>query len=636
MTSPRKRQSALEDLADDTADAVGEAVHALAWLVLNLIVGAPVRPWSMLTAFSPRQAAWRLPTVAGLAWLAWLRAAHPEAAAGLAPKLVLAGYVAGAIGAAALGWSWAERWLTRDHRRDWVAPAWDVMCRHFGYDPKWSPDRYLHLTPAMAADPRGVRVQFPVGFEDQTKRTAFEHAFKRTLGLGDVNVHWEDKSRWHFVQFTEKQRMPADFFFSDVVVRDRVMQAPEHRPVIGGGRTRAITTDFNSEAPHLLASMSTGGGKSELFKSLLAHFMRHGAWVVVLDIKRASQQWLRGLPGVEYHRDLLQMHHALIATCHEGERRNKVADDFEDGAPPFRRIVLCLEELNATINKLQLFWETKRNDPDVFPDLTDAERKQRKSPAVLALNDILYMGRAVKINVLACGQLATAAALGGPAVRECFSARILGRATKKAWAMLADLITNPPKVMTKKPGRFHLVVGPQCDEVQGLYMADAEARDYAMSGSRPTYEQVFTPFLVPRGADASPRDARHTPLADALAADRDGTPADGDTATWTGRPHLTVVADPAERGISMARAAREHVIPMKADAIRQARRRDPEFPQPISSVGGRDVWDPDALRAWYANRPRSAEPDLEPVDDEPADGPDSTVGEAPESEKELV
>jgi hypothetical protein len=611
VTAPTKARAATRSAGDELFEAT---VRALTHFVWNLVKGAPPYPWPMPHRRSlPRGVA---QTVGGLSllWLAHLRVTDPAAAAAFQPRLTAAAYAAGAVALGALGWSWAERALTRRFRRDWLDPAWDVACRHLGYETRWDARHYMHLTPLRASDPHGVRVHVPKDFDDAKKRVAFVAAFKEVLQIKDAVVHWDFSSRYSFVQFTDPARMPEEVFFSDPHVRALVESAKEHKPLLGLGRRKPVRIDFNAESPHMLVSMSTGGGKSELFKSLLAHFMHHGAWVVVLDMKRQSQQWLRGLAGVDYWRDLLQMHRSLIAVAQEGDRRNRVADNHEGtGGPAFRRIIVAIEELNATINKLQQFWDVNRTNVDIFPGLTDAERRQRKSPAVLALNDILYMGRAVRINVMACGQLATAHALGGPAVRECFTARILGRATKKAWAMLADLIANPPKVFRTTAGRFHLVVGPNCDEVQGLYFTDDEAKDYALAGSnRPTYEDVFTPLAVPALADDDPR---RTPLADALAADRQP------------RPNLTVVPSPddlAARAITMAEASSDEgrgVIPMKAAAIRKAKSRDPEFPTPVVITDdGRALWLPEQFTDWVANRPRPMkEAAPTPAEPEPGD-----------------
>ncbi len=602
MTQAKKDSSHGRTMVDDAAEA---AVRALVWAVWNFVKGAPPWPWPQPHRRSLRRSAAHLAGAAVVGWLTWLRATDPAGAAALQPRITAGAHVLGAVALGALGWSWATRWLERAHRREYVRPAWDVVCEHFEYPANWDARAYMHLTPALAADPLGVRVHAPKWFRDPKKRAAFVRDFKETLGIGSAVAHWGFEKQYSFVQFTEPARMPESAPFSDPRVRQLVEDSPEHKPMLGLGRRKAVRIDLNSEAPHVLVSMSTGGGKSKLFQALIAHFMSHGAWIVVLDVKRHSQKWLRGLAGVDYWRDMEQIHSALIRIAAEGDRRNRIADDWEGaGEPPFTRIVIGMEELNETIVNLQLWWDDVRETGD-----------PKKSPAVRALSRILFMGRAVRINVLACGQLATAHALGGPAIRECFAARILGRCSKKAWAMLADMVENPPKVFRLEAGRFHLVVGPNCDQVQGVLYTDDEAKGFALSGVRPDRDDVFGKVPVSR------RPA--TPVGEALAGD---TPAR--------RPNLAAVPDPVEddvdvaRAVTMAAAARERVVPMTAAAIRQAKKRDPEFPAPdVVTADDEKRWYPETLMRWYANRPREAKrADSAPVAlAEPEPGDDKAI-----------
>ncbi|MET7609191.1 hypothetical protein [Streptomyces avermitilis] len=61
------------------------------------------------------------------------------------------------------------------------------------------------------------------------------------------------------------------------------------------------------------------------------------------------------------------------------------------------------------------------------------------SPAVDALNEILYMGRRLRMHVLLVAESATVCALGGPEVREQFTTVILARASTGMWRRLAPI-----------------------------------------------------------------------------------------------------------------------------------------------------------------------------------------------------
>jgi hypothetical protein len=87
-------------------------------------------------------------------------------------------------------------------------------------------------------------------------------------------------------------------------------------------------------------------------------------------------------------------------------RRRRVADELGIDADPKAigpRLLILLEEINATMKQLARYWEKTRESGD-----------PKVSPAIDALNEILYMGRQLRMQVLLVAQSATARALGGP------------------------------------------------------------------------------------------------------------------------------------------------------------------------------------------------------------------------------
>lgn len=92
------------------------------------------------------------------------------------------------------------------------------------------------------------------------------------------------------------------------------------------------------------------------------------------------------------------------------------------------------------MKQLARYWERTRESGD-----------PKVSPAIDALNEVLHMGRQVRMHVLLVAQSATARALGGPEVREQFATRILARYSMNAWRMLAPRSTprrSPPSNRT--------------------------------------------------------------------------------------------------------------------------------------------------------------------------------------------
>jgi hypothetical protein len=187
--------------------------------------------------------------------------------------------------------------------------------------------------------------------------------------------------------------------------------------------------------------------------------MHHGATAWVLDAKRHSHAWLRDVPGVRYFRDVGEIHAALVELAVEGRRRNTAFDDLgiDDPGPTFGRVVVICEELNATMSMLKQWWRNNREPSD-----------QPTSPAIVSLGELLFMGRAVRMHVLAVAQLATAKDLGGPEQRENYAVRILARYTANAWKMLVPECAYVPA--TRHQGRSQVCIGGTATETQVLYM----------------------------------------------------------------------------------------------------------------------------------------------------------------------
>ena len=144
-----------------------------------------------------------------------------------------------------------------------------------------------------------------------------------------MTCHWEGKAGHGFLQLrTGPARARASPCSRDATVRELVERAKPSAPLIGlAVGDRPVAFDLDTEAPHLLLSAGTGGAKSSTIRTIAAQLMHHGAICWVIDLKRHSQPWLRGLPGVRYIRDAEDIHNAFIELAAEGERRNRAHDD---------------------------------------------------------------------------------------------------------------------------------------------------------------------------------------------------------------------------------------------------------------------------------------------------------------------
>ncbi|MFD4833293.1 helicase HerA domain-containing protein [Streptomyces uncialis] len=106
---------------------------------------------------------------------------------------------------------------------------------------------------------------------------------------------------------------------------------PESAPLIGlGSGRKKVSVDRDADSPHVLISAGTGGGKSTILRTICCQFIHNGAKAFVLDFKRISHTWARGVPGVTYCRDIADIHDALIQLAREGRHRLALAEQFED------------------------------------------------------------------------------------------------------------------------------------------------------------------------------------------------------------------------------------------------------------------------------------------------------------------
>jgi DNA segregation ATPase FtsK/SpoIIIE-like protein len=198
--------------------------------------------------------------------------------------------------------------------------------------------------------------------------------------------------------------------------------------------------------------------------------LARGSVATVLDLKRHSHFWAKGLPNVGYAETLRQIGNALVELGKEVHRRNELATEWlvaqrklgrfanAEDAPVGPRIVILFEEMNATMSQLK---ELGKRIPNGAYDAMDA------------LKDIAFMGRAAKVHLLAVGQFLDARTMGGD-IRECFSTRILIRYSKNTWTMLAYDCGVPQPAPSQK-GRGMVCRGGKARETQFLFLTEEEA-----------------------------------------------------------------------------------------------------------------------------------------------------------------
>ncbi len=573
------------------------AEKAVGWFVWNWVTGGKLgcgpEMWDRQDAGAVRRRAAIGATrttgtvaVLVLAWSLW---------ADLGPGgAVLAGAGTAALVPAAV-WSLVLAVVLVWHWFWWVVPLHRVLrpiLYKDHYVPSW---RWLRVPRSRARqEAKGVRVKVPANWwPSEKERDRVVSATHAKLRLTDVTDHWVQHAHFRFLQVRPAHHAPPSAYLSDPHVQKALASMKGGQLLLGlaaGGKDkpRAIDVDLDSEAPHVLLSAGTGGGKSVTIRTLTAQAIRRGWHVWVIDVKRHSHMWIRGLPGVRYFRDPEDIHHALMLLAREGDRRNRAWDDvpFGEQGPTFPRILIVCEEINATANYLRKWWRQVREPGD-----------PAQPESVAALGAILFMGRAVQIHVLAVAQSATAKDLGGPENRENFFCRILARYTANAWKMLVPECAYTPA--SSHPGRAQVCIAGTATETQQVFMSEPEARDYALAG-RDLASVEVVPFSTSHGSsDLGVRTENVSPL-DTFETSLTEVPVTGEV-----EPALMSAAEmSADKGIALVNA--------KYHALRKALLVDVEAPRPVQR-GNTKFYDPEQVKVWARNRPIAGRKEREKV-----------------------
>ncbi|MFK8851673.1 pRL2-11 [Streptomyces sp. Ac-502] len=302
----------------------------------------------------------------------------------------------------------------RELMREWIVPLHEALHRPLGIAEQSDPRRYLHIPKNFSDDDAQIRIALPTSLA--FSRDVVADLITQKLALEGVTFAWHPAGAAPYVLVKMTRKPPARALFKDPKMRELVAKAPESAPLIGiGASGRTVAVDLDAESPHILINASPGGGKSVTMRGIACQMLHHGARVFVLDYKRISHPWARGIDGATYCADIADIHDALIQLGAEGRRRIRLAEQLGIDADPHAigpRLLLLLEEVNATMRQLARYWDKTRRPGE-----------PKTSPAVDALNEVLFMGRQTRLHVLLVAQSATARALGGPEVREQFAMR---------------------------------------------------------------------------------------------------------------------------------------------------------------------------------------------------------------------
>ncbi|WP_236246971.1 hypothetical protein [Streptomyces sp. CC210A] len=255
-----------------------------------------------------------------------------------------------------------------------------------------------------------------------------------------------------------KTALPTMLSFAAPDLHEQIEALPEGTALIGISTDgRAIAVDLDAECPHVLVCTATGGGSTTVLRSLTAQFLHQGAHALVLDPRRISHLWARGLPTVTHRRNAAGIHDALVGLGEELTRRLDLTDTELDAAP---RLIVSMDSANSTLRQLTRYWETFRGEDD-----------PHTSPAVTALEAALWSGRAARVHVILDGTPTTS--ILGAAPHELFGTIVLARVSANTWQLLAPLTTPTPKP-SRHQGRGHVIQHGEVHETQAIWMTGAD------------------------------------------------------------------------------------------------------------------------------------------------------------------
>ncbi len=255
----------------------------------------------------------------------------------------------------------------------------------------------------------------------------------------------------------------------DYVCLSDIPEATGSNVILGMGNEGPVSVDLDGESPHILVNAPTGLGKSAVARSVAVQRLAQGDLVVMLDVKMHSHRWARDLaPLVHYADTDAEVGSALVNLGRELHRRNQVVRDHVGDvaeAPVGPRIVVVFEETNATLTHLNVM---------------DRQVAIGSYKAMDAFRDLMFMGRAVKMHVVAFAQLASYRSGLSADLIENFGTKALIGASQKAWKWLVPecgQFRSTPEV----PGRGLVCRGNRATETQLVWVDETSAQEHVLA-----------------------------------------------------------------------------------------------------------------------------------------------------------
>ncbi len=537
----------------------------------------------------------------------WQRLARRHAAitvpiliALLSWKLALC-YLAVLLAASAawmIGRGW-QAWRERAVRKEWTRPAAQVLCSLIGR--KYTRRRAREMISVPRSWPDGEAViTMPAGtaLSPRLKEQIVRNLTAR-LGLKQASADWREAGSQVTLYLKNTPLPPARVEFTDLL--DKIKALPDDQWLAGvktGGGL--VTCSLAEDSPHIAMSGAAGTGKTVLARSLAVQRLLRGDGIIITDPKRFSHwRWAGGgklsKEQVIYAYRDADLHETWLAVGEEIARRIELP---EEELEQQRRVFVIVEEANVQAKKLIRYWrglrkqiiatakQAQADDADFDPADLDPPVQ---SPAIVAMQETVCMGREIKVHVVVAAQRLSASVFGGNGgdIRESFQGgRFIARWDRKLWKMLVDTMAY---VACPESGRglWGLARGEDFSIFRALLLEEAMATELASSVAMATSGPVLGGQRG-RGQSVDGRgqsvDGRGHPVATG-----DVRPAIGHAVTLA----EAVAMLPGQEGPSAITLA----------TLRRAATKSAGFPEPLAKEGGygpteAKLYDLGALTYW--------------------------------------
>jgi hypothetical protein len=425
-------------------------------------------------------------------------------------------------------------------------------------------------------------------------------------------------------QATASTRMPWRVMFKGDIRECIDRTATADRVVVGfAAGKRPVLLDFEADAPHAIAAMGTGGGKSTLLRGLIAQLLHNGVeHITIIDPKLVSLIEFADHPRVRICITYGEMWEGILDFYHV--MRDRYQQLHADPTITFPRRVLFVEEGNSFGAEIRLYWNNELGG-------------KGPAPIIQTLALILFQARQAGMNVIGAYQRLSVAAVGTPDARDQFGFVIMSRFKPTAWKSLVGTMPIPRSPRHK--GRALVVVGEDQELVQMVGWTPGQARAYADGPEDPdaAFDAAFDAAAPVQGRQAQrPDQGKRTDLAsdqlrDAAASplvidgvsnvqamldlDHVAAPVQGSCIAMQGTSTGDDVTGPDSQtdntspppampdgyGVTMKEAIELKLVRCKLGALRAARQRG-TFPKPIEQRSGADVYRVRDITEWEANR----------------------------------